>query len=388
MKSSEGLEIPTNRLDEIGNYVASNIDSILAEWVKRSREEHPEASDEQRKELENSLPDFLTEFGESLSEGKAEIPKDHAIEHGLQRWEIGWNIESLARDFLILRRVIVNRLQHELKIDPDLAMAVAATMDEAVAVSIDAYVNNRELELEKRNEALNRKNYELKRFAHMVAHEVRNPLGLMSLAVSGLEQLYGNDQIAAPHFELVREGRQTIVDVIENLVQYADLELDQDISAQPVDLNSIFDEAVEHLQFLIEATSGNVQRDDLPTIIGDRVPLLSVFQNLIENALKYSGDKKPDVHVSAEENDDCVNIRFRDKGIGIAEDDQAAIFRFLARANVDPDVQGTGVGLALCRRIAEQHAGTLTVESKPGKGSTFTLCLPKDGPAAEDSPCH
>lgn len=373
-------------VQHIGRYILEHRDAILEDWEATSREEHPEASDEQRQALRNSLPEFLQRFGQALSKGQNQVPRTFAIEHGIQRWDIGWDISSLARDFMILRRVLVRRLRHVMDIDFDRVLSISASLDEAVAASVNAYVANRELELNKQNETLERKNYELKRFAHMVAHEIRNPLGLITLAAGTLKRRTGEAGDLAEQYELISDGRQQIVDVIDNLLHYAASTDATPAKVESVSLNEVFEDAVDNLKYLIESSQGTVTRGDLPQVTGNVVALRSVFQNLIENALKYHGDHPPRVHVSARAetlnvNDngstiEYVSIDFQDHGIGIAPKDHEHVFRFLARGDVKANIPGTGVGLALCRRIAEQHGGTITLESSPGKGSTFTLRIP------------
>lgn len=376
----------TRENQTIGRYIHDEREAILEDWEARSREEHPEANAEQRQSLRNSLPEFLERFGQALSSGDVKIPRTFAIEHGIQRWEIGWDIASLARDFMILRRVIVAHLRRSMDIDLDRALALAASLDEAVAESVNAYVASRELEHNKQNEMLERKNYELKRFAHMVSHEIRNPLGLITLAASALKRRTGEQGDLAEQYELIADGRQQIIEVIDNLAHYADSTDAAPGKVEKVELNALFEDAVDNLKYLIEASEGRVERADLPVVTGNSIALRAVFQNLIENALKYCGDEPPRIRVSARrERVDAgesgtpiafLCIDFEDHGVGIAPKDQDHVFRFLARGDVKANVPGTGVGLALCRRVAEQHGGTLTVESTVGKGSTFTLRLP------------
>lgn len=364
-------------LPDIGSYVVDHVDELVDAWAAESRVESDDARHEQWQALKNSLPDFLEAFGKNLAAGRDEIPRGHATEHGLQRWEIGWDIEALSRDFLILRRVMLLVLHRDIGITAEQAMSLAATMDEAVAVSIGAYVLHREQELGNLNEGLRRRNYDLKRFAHMVAHEVRNPLFMISVATTHLAELYKQDGASKPHFENIERGRQSIIDLLDNLVEYADIGLRDEEAFRDVDLNEVFRDAMEHLRYLIASSDARVSAGALPTVPGDPVGLRTIFQNLIENAIKYAGDARPDVTITARTSESDWSIQFRDQGVGIASEDHERIFRFLARANADAATPGTGIGLAMCRRIADQHRGTLTVESAPGEGSTFTLTLPR-----------
>ena len=123
-----------------------------------------------------------------------------------------------------------------------------------------------------------------------------------------------------------------------------------------------------------------IDRDPLPTVTADRPQMVRLLQNLIGNAIKFRGDETPRIHLSAARRDGGWAISVRDNGIGIAETDRERIFGMFQRLHTAGEIPGTGVGLAVCRRIAEGHGGTLSVESTPGAGSTFTLTLPQADP--------
>ena len=378
MPRQQNLNISSADLNAIGRYITANFETIIAEWMALSRDEHPEASDEQRQALRNSLPDFLQELGKNLMEGDPEIPRGSTVEHGLQRWEIGWDVDSLIRDFQILRRVLASRFMQSLDLENHAIVEFGSLLDEAVALSVTAYIEHRELELSKRNEMLRLKNYDLKRFAHMVAHEVRNPLGIMTLAISKLKSNLADSTDAAQSFALIEEGRQTILQVLDNLVRYADMEFSHTAETREVDLNSVYDKSISHLKFALESSDAELSTDDLPTVVGDEVALRTLFQNLIENAVKYAGNQPPRIKITSKSTASHHTIRFRDHGIGIAPEDHGRVFQFLIRINDDhSEIDGTGVGLAICRRVAEQHGGTLTVESELGQGAEFILSLPR-----------
>jgi signal transduction histidine kinase len=398
------MEPQTEQTLHIGRCILEHREAIIADWEARARLEHPHAGGAERRALRNRLPQFLEELGGAMARSDGPFaptmaptmaspdpPSTLAADHGVQRWVLGWDVAALTSDFMILRTVLLERLFDVVDVSARDVAALAAVFDRAVAQSVQAYADHRELQLKRQNEALRRKNYELKRFAHMVAHEVRSPLGLVTLAANALKrrlaslppearaQLDG----ASEQFELIAEARRQIVEVVDNLMGYADDAGELMAREDRVDLERIFDEAVEHLKYFIQSSDAAVSRGPLPTVRGNPVALRAVFQNLLENALKYAGEGPPRVRVSAAQDDDGDGdgqrywaIAFRDHGMGISREDQRHIFRFLSRVNVQEAIPGTGVGLALCRRVAEQHGGSMAVQSTPGQGSTFTLRLP------------
>ncbi len=394
----------TDQAREIGRCILEQRDAIIADWEARSLAENPQASGTERDALRNSLPQFLEQLGRTLAEGDGRVPAGYAMEHGIQRWEIGWDVAALARDFMILRRVLVRRARSVVPIDTDDVLAIAATIDEATAGSVRAFTDHREFQLKQQNETLARQNYELKRFAHMVAHEVRSPLGLVTLATASVQrridglpaQARAQLENAGEQLGLIAEARRQIVEVIDNLVGFADGDLAAFELAEGVQLAEVFDKAVGNLRYFIESSGASITRGDLPAVRGNAVALRAVFQNLIENALKYAGDEHPRISISAEKepaekepagkvpaqnaSDESGRafwaIHFRDEGMGISDEDQRRIFHFLSRVNVQEGIPGSGVGLALCKRVAEQHGGSMAVQSDTGRGSTFTLRLP------------
>jgi signal transduction histidine kinase len=150
----------------------------------------------------------------------------------------------------------------------------------------------------------------------------------------------------------------------------------QAVEFENVDLNQIVDAAAEGLAEVIAESGATIRKQSLPVISGRSLQLIQVFQNLISNAIKYRSDKPPEIIISAVERPEAWEIAVADNGIGIPHDHYDRIFGLFKRLH-GRDVPGTGLGLALCRRIVEAHGGHIWVESEPGRGSTFRIALPK-----------
>ena len=138
----------------------------------------------------------------------------------------------------------------------------------------------------------------------------------------------------------------------------------------------VFNDAVNQLAPSIQDARGQVTCGDLPEVIGDRSQLVQLMDNLIGNGLKYHGDKVPHVHVSAEQIENKWTFSVRDNGIGIAPEHYERIFEIFQRLHDKRDYPGTGIGLAVCRRIVGRHGGTIWVESTPAHGSAFHFTIP------------
>ena len=148
------------------------------------------------------------------------------------------------------------------------------------------------------------------------------------------------------------------------------------MSFEPTDSKDVLDKAVANMSLAIEECHASVTHDDLPTVISDATQLLQLFQNLTGNALKFRSRGKPYVHVGAERRMGEWLFSIRDNGVGFDPKHAQRIFGIFRRLHSRSEYPGTGIGLAICKRIVERHGGRIWAESEPGKGSTFYFTLP------------
>lgn len=210
--------------------------------------------------------------------------------------------------------------------------------------------------------------------AQVLSHDLQQPLQNVVRQASWLIEKHGqamsSDALAtAQHVYASSLRMQEMVDgaldlfrVGQNPQQFA-----------PVDLNLVVRQALENLTMAIEASAATVEAASLPTVQGNRAQLVQVFQNLIANAIKFCRDRLPRIRISSVRTSKGWQIRLVDNGIGIRPEDTRRIFELYQRLHTDEEFPGTGVGLALCKRIIESHGGKISVESLPGKGSVFVL---------------
>ncbi len=219
-------------------------------------------------------------------------------------------------------------------------------------------------------------NARLEQFAHAASHDLQEPLRMVSTYLQMLEQRYGHqlDGEAEEFLEFAVDGADRMREMIDGLLAYSRIETEGSPMAA-IDLNNVVDDVLHDLRLQIEETGAEVTTDDLPKVEGDAGQLRQVFQNLIENALEYSGQTQPRIHVSADRRGGEWVISVSDEGIGIAPDDRERIFEVFERLHTHADHEGTGIGLALCERILERHDGEIWVEGEPGEGATFSFTL-------------
>lgn len=219
---------------------------------------------------------------------------------------------------------------------------------------------------------------ELEQLAHVAAHDLQEPLRTISGFCELLRENYRGklDDQADEWIEFVIQGAGRMSGIIQDLLGYSRIGLRDDL-VEPTDCTVVFDEAVQNLQAAIDENDAVVTHDDLPILMGIRARLVHLFQNLISNAIKYRGDQRPCIHASAKRTGREWLFSVRDNGIGIAAEHLDRIFAIFKRLHSRDQYSGTGIGLAICRKIVELHGGRIWAESDPGSGSVFYFTIPE-----------
>ncbi len=234
-------------------------------------------------------------------------------------------------------------------------------------------------QLEDANRRLKTSNERLDHFASAASHDLQEPLRMISRYLQLLENRYADDldDDAEEFIEFAVDGADRMQVMVNDLLEYSRIET-RGNQFEPVDLEDALDDALTNLRVRIEETNAEITREPLPRIRGDASQLRQLFQNLLSNAIEYSGDAPPRIHVSAEEAGSERVISVRDEGIGIDPDNQQRIFEIFQRLHAVDEHAGSGIGLALCQRIVERHSGEIWVESAPREGSTFSFTIASD----------
>ncbi len=230
-----------------------------------------------------------------------------------------------------------------------------------------------EAELTRQARELARSNTELEQLAEVVSHDLREPLRMVASYLRLLEHYCSDqlDQKAREYIAFAVDGAtrmEKMISALRNLSRVTTHGQD----FVPTDLEMLLANVLQSLQFSIAESDARITHDPLPTVLADAAQLAQVFQNLIGNALKFRREgAAPLVHISAERADAEWRFAVRDNGIGIDSDHTERLFQIFQRLHTRDEYEGTGIGLALCRRIVERHGGHIWVESQPGAGSTF-----------------
>jgi len=291
------------------------------------------------------------------SRGKKETVRTDSqlLQKNGERVDIEANISTIEdasgqpAEFLIVARDVTERKQMEYQLDSSLA-------------------------------DLQRSNAELEQFAYVTSHDLQEPLRMITSYIQIIEEDYKGklDADADQYIAFAVEGAKRMHTLINDLLAYSRVGTRGE-PFMPVIVSNVLSAAAANLEVAIEESHAVVTHDRLPTVLGDESQLIQLFQNLLGNAIKFRSDATPMIHIGVEEAKDDWVFSVRDNGIGIDMKYAERIFVVFQRLHAREDYPGTGVGLAVVKKIVERHRGRIWVESEPAKGSTFFFTLPKGG---------
>lgn len=232
--------------------------------------------------------------------------------------------------------------------------------------------------LARKVDELARSNAELEQFAYVASHDLQEPLRMVASYTQLLARRYKGrlDTDADEFIGFAVDGATRMQTLIQDLLSYSRVTT----KGQSLAVTSAEDacrDALRNLRGAIDEAGGVVTVEPLPAVLADATQLTQLFQNLIMNAIKYRDDRKPEIHIAATPDGDQALFAVKDNGIGIESQYFERIFQMFQRLHTMTAYSGTGIGLALCRKIVERHGGRIWVESQPGEGSTFLFTMPR-----------
>lgn len=225
---------------------------------------------------------------------------------------------------------------------------------------------------------------ELEQMAYVVSHDLQQPLNVVGrfldlLAERESRQLSDSGR---EYLEHAMHGAANLQRMMDAMLRYARVNT-KEPQLELVDLNRVRDRVIETLDADISDLGADVTSDELPLVMADETQMEQLFQNLLSNSLKFHGSAAPVIHIGLEEEPDEWVISFRDNGIGVDPREADRIFLMFQRLHTQEEFPGTGIGLAVCKKIVDRHHGRIWVDSEPGHGATFLVALPKGQRAAE-----
>ena len=246
---------------------------------------------------------------------------------------------------------------------------------------------DQETELAHKTRELAQSNAELRQFAYVASHDLQEPLRMVASYTQLLGKRYQGklDKDADEFIGYAVDGATRMQRLIRDLLEYSRVGSENQ-SFEQTDCEVVFRQVLENLSESIRERHAGVTHDPLPIVQANPTHLTQVFQNLVGNALKFQGDAPANVHVGARALPDGWEFSVRDNGVGIPADQLDRIFAIFQRLHRQDEYPGTGIGLAICKRIVEKYGGKIWVESQPGKGSTFYFTLTTPREAMEPMP--
>lgn len=250
------------------------------------------------------------------------------------------------------------------------------SLSEKLQISNNELINIQH-ELKKTIKELEVSNRELEQFAYIASHDLQEPLRMVASFTQLLERKYKNelDDEARDYIYFAVDGAKRMQDLINDLLAFSRI-TSKTGEFKEVSLDKVVDEVLFNLEIAIEDCRAVIHRRHLPVIYGDYGQMVQVFQNLIGNSLKYRGEETPDIQISVQNEPKEWIISVKDNGIGINQQYFNKIFQIFRRLHTKEEFDGTGIGLAITKRIIENHGGKIWVESEPGKGSIFYFTIP------------
>ncbi len=280
------------------------------------------------------------------------------------------------------RKKIEKHNKKLLEEERQLTEELTATNEELHATTEELRTSNEEqnktqIKLRELVNKLKISNKELEQFAYVASHDLQEPLRMVSSFTQLLERRYRNqlDDNADDYIDFIVDGAKRMKDLIDDLLTFSRFSKET-ITFEVVLMDVALDNVLNNLKAYIKENNAEITFNNLPTIECDRIQIQQLLQNLLTNAIKFHGDKPPQIHISAHELDNELLFSIADNGIGIDPRHQEQIFDIFKRLHTRQEYEGTGIGLSICKRIVERHGGQLWVESELGKGTTFYFTIP------------
>ncbi|WET03172.1 response regulator [Flavobacterium sp. YJ01] len=309
---------------------------------------------------------------------------------GYETGAVEYITKPVDSDLLILKVktfIKIYEQQNELKVMKDLLSKEIKIRKEAQD-NLEIKIAERTKELVQKNEELELRNHELQQFSWVVSHDLNEPIRKIQIFIKIIKDLYlKTDDKAIDYVDRTIKSAERMQTLITDLLAYS--RLSAQVKPEKTDLNEVLQEVLSDFDYLIESKNATIKTNELPTV--DSIPsqLRQVFQNLIGNALKFSGtENKPEIEITSEiiadksidsptspEGQFC-RITVKDNGIGFDEKYLDRIFIIFQSLNDRQTYEGTGIGLAIAKKIIDKHNGLITAKSEVGKGASFIIVLP------------
>ncbi|MCW3467321.1 PAS domain S-box protein [Chitinophaga nivalis] len=357
--------------------VSKTLDGIIVSWNKAAEKMFGYSAAEMigQSILRLMPPDKLEEEQQIIAHLKKGIRVEHFETQRLNKKQ------ELIEVSLTISPVINSqgKIIGASKIARDITDAKQAALqlretEEAFRGMLEKTVQERTRELTRLNAELEKSNQELEQFAYIASHDLQEPLRKIQTFSGLILQKPQDPANIEKYFPKINASAEKMSQLIYDLLNYSRLSA-HDIPFEPIHLETVMNNVLTEFDLLIEQKKARITCDPLPVIPGISLQLHQLFRNLIGNALKFV-EKDPAIHISVTNDNDYTHISIQDNGIGFEQKYADQVFNIFKRLNTHDKYSGTGIGLAVCKKITENHHGKITALSEPGQGAVFNICLP------------
>jgi len=334
-------------------------------------------------ESESDVVQTAAEFADKVHRNKYEII---LADYRLPGWNGMETVTILRQEGLDIPVVLVSGALGELKavecIKQGAADYVLKDHLARLPQSVRRAIEEKELRDENRrtHEELTRSNRDLEQFAYVASHDLQEPLRMVANYTQLLAERYKGqlDENADRYIHYAVDGALRMQTLVKDLLTFSRVGRRQE-APQNTDCNLVVRSVMANLQSVIRENDARISYRDLPVLLADHTELVQLFQNLIANAIKFRRSERPEVRITAEKKKKEWLLSVADNGIGIAPQHADDVFVIFKRLHTREEYPGSGIGLAICKKIVEQNQGRIWVESQPGQGSTFRFTWPISG---------
>ena len=235
--------------------------------------------------------------------------------------------------------------------------------------------------LQEKNKKLLATTEELERFTYIASHDLKSPLRTI-ISFSDLTTMHlkrGQYDKLEDDLSFIKSGAHQMNYLVQDILEFSQINGKTDVEKKEIDLNDILEKVESNLLDEMNEKKVEIVKEELPSYYGNKTEFVLLFQNLIQNGIKYNTSESPLIQIGTIESDTSLCIYIKDNGIGIEAEYHEKIFQFFKRLHTSIEYQGTGLGLGLCKKLIEKYGGQISIESQLGLGSTFIIELPKEG---------
>lgn len=386
------IQAGTNKNRSAAAQLKNDKEKIKSRWELKVRRKVSVAESQTSLALINSMEFFLDELADILEQSVSMADynvgeRGMSKLHGEQRARFaGYFLPQLFKEFSILREVILEDLQEADVLTYQIALTINGAIDSAISLAATEFAAVHQRDLKTALAQAEASNRDLEHFAAIAAHDLKSPLATISGYLELLvEDAGGNlNQECLKQIQVMQKAARRMLNLIDRLLEYGRL-MKSDKSFCPIDLNKVMNAVLQNLHYAIEKNQARITYESLPTVNGDISLIAQIFQNLVANSIKFRREEPPRIQIEAVNQGEFVLFSVGDNGIGFDSKDKTEIFTLYKKLRGEVEYQGSGIGLATCKKVVELHGGRIWAESALGVGSTFWFTLPNPNSTSKAS---